>query len=121
MAHEDGLAMRDIVDGLLKSADGIELGRVADVEAEWTEDGVARLTTLIVGPEALLARISSRLRPLARWLFRGRWEHRIPVEEVAELGPTITLRHNASHYSTGHADEWVYRHILRFVPGSGVR
>jgi hypothetical protein len=121
MPQDDRLIMRDIVDGLLESADGTALGRVADVEIAFDATGQARLTNLVIGPEALADRVSSRLRPLAHWLLRGRFEHRIPIGEVVEFGPTLKLRHRASHYDVGNADDWVYRHILRFIPGSGMR
>lgn len=119
MPHDDRLTMRDIVDGLLQSSDGVHLGRVADVRITIDDDGVARLTDLVIGPEALAGRISSHLRPVARWLLRGRFEHTIPIEEIQEFGPTLVLRHPANHYEIGHADEWMNRHVLRFIPGSG--
>jgi hypothetical protein len=115
------LAMRDIADGLLESADGVDLGRVSDIEIVLDGDGTPRLTALLVGPEALAGRVSSHLHPLARWVFRGRFDHQIPLEEVEEFGPTLKLRHVADHYSVGHADDWIYQHILRFIPGSGQR
>jgi sporulation protein YlmC with PRC-barrel domain len=121
MPQDDRLTMRDIVDGLLEASDGTDLGRVADVLISIDADGSARLTDLVIGPEALAGRVSSRLHPLAHWLLRGRFEHTIPIDEVEEFGPTLILRHPASHYDAGHADEWVNRHLLRFIPGSGAR
>ncbi len=115
----DLLAMRDIVDGLLLSADDVSLGRVADIEIAVGNDGAAHLSALLVGPEALAGRVSSRLHPLARWIFRGRFDHRLPLDEIGEIGPTLNLRRNAASYTVGDADAWVLRHILRFIPGSG--
>src|SRR6188472_287460 len=87
------LTMRDIMDGQLESNEGRELGRVADIEAEWRDDGSLVLTHLVVGPQALAGRVSSRLRPIARWLLRDRFEHRVPISEVAKLsGGTVHLR-----------------------------
>lgn len=113
--------MRDIADGLLESADGVDLGRVSDIEIVLDGDGTPRLTAMLVGPEALAGRVSSHLRPIIRFFFRGRFDHRISLEEVEEFGPTLKLRHAADHYSVGHADDWIYQHILRFIPGSGRR
>lgn len=121
MPSHDLHAMRDIADGLLESADGVSLGRVADIEITLDGDGVPRLTALLVGPEAVAARVSSRLRPVARWLLRGRFDHRVALEEVEAFGPTIRLRRAKDAYPLGHADDWVYRQILRFIPGSGTR
>lgn len=115
----DLLAMRDIVDGLLLSADEVSLGRVADIEVTIGEDGAAHLRAILVGPEALAGRVSSRLHPIARWICQGRFDHRLSLDEIREYGPTLSLRRNAASYALGHADVWVLRHILRFIPGSG--
>jgi len=119
--HNERLVMRDIADGLLVSADGVSLGRVADIEIALDGDGAPQLSALLVGPEALAGRISSRLRPIATWLLRGRFDHRIDIDEVQEFGPTLKLRRDADHYSVGQADDWVYDHIIRFIPGGGRR
>jgi hypothetical protein len=115
------LAIRDIVDGQLMSVDGRRLARVADVRARWHEDGSLWLTELVVGPEALAGRVSDRLRRVLHRMFRGRLEHHISVVEVEELGPTIRLRGRTSDYGLGGADEWIVRHVFRFIPGSGRR
>ena len=114
-------AMRDIADALIESADGISLGRVADIEVALDGAELPRLTAVLVGPEALAGRLSSRLRPLVHRLLRGRFEHRIDLEEIATFGPTLRLRHPAGHYRLGHAEYWIYQHLLRFIPGSGRR
>jgi hypothetical protein len=121
MPDTEHLVMRDIADGLLESADGAALGRVADIEIALDDDGPPRLAALLVGPEALAGRVSSRLRPIAHWLLRGRFDHRIDIDEVVEFGPTLKLRHDQDHYRVGQADDWVYDHLLRFIPGSGQR
>ena len=113
------LLMRDILDGQLESADRRKLGRVADVEAEWRPDGTLVLKDLLIGPQALAGRVSSHLRPIARALLRDRFEHRIPVGAIKEIGPTVRLLGPAAHYDVGHAEEWIVDHILRFIPGSG--
>lgn len=113
------LAMRDIVDGLLLSTDDVSLGRVADIEVTIDDDGAAYLSAILVGPEALAGRVSSRLRPLARWIFRGRFDHRVSIDEIGAIGPVLNLRRSAGSYALGSADAWVLRHILRFIPGSG--
>jgi hypothetical protein len=119
VADGELLAMRDIADGLLESSDGEPLGRVADVEIALGGDGSPRLAALLVGPEALAGRVATRLRrPVAR-LLRGRFEHRIAIEEVDSFGPTVRLRGDADAYEHGSADDWVMRHILRFIPGNG--
>lgn len=119
MADDDLLAMRDIMDGQLLSADDVSLSRVADIEIDIRDDGAAYLAAVLIGPEALAGRVSSRLRPVFQRMFRGRFDHRIAIGEITEYGPTLKLRQPADRYAVGHADRWVVRHILRFIPGNG--
>jgi hypothetical protein len=110
-------AMGDIMDVQLEGSDGRRIGRVADIEAERRDDGTLVLTHLVVGPEALSGRVASRLRPLAHVLLRGRFDHRIPVTEIEDVGPTVRLRGTAEEYGLGGSDRWIAEHILRFIPG----
>lgn len=119
VARDEYLVMRDLVDEQIMTADGRAIARVADIEASWYEDGHLVLTGLCVGPEALARRVSGRLGPIARFLFRGKFEHVIPMDEIAGVELDLHLRHDATHYRVGHADTWVVNHILRFIPGSG--
>src|SRR5437763_16303000 len=113
------LAMGDIMDMQLETSDGRHVGWVADIEAELRDDGTLALTHLVVGPEALSGRVASHLRPLAYRLLRGRFDHRIPVAEIEEVGPTVRLRGTAEDYGLGRSDRWIAEHILRLIPGSG--
>ncbi len=119
--HENDtlLAMRDLLDAQLQTADGVRIGRIADIEAEWRDDGTFVLTYLLTGPQALAGRVTSRLVPLARFIFRDRFERRVPISEVVETGPEVRLRGNAAEYPIGQADRWLADHIVRFIPGSG--
>lgn len=119
MARDSLLAMRDIMDGQLETRDEREIGRVADVEAEWRDDGSLVLTRLLSGPQALTGRVASRLRPLLRWLLRDRFERQIAIAEVERFGPTLKLRGPAVDYAVGQSERWLTEHILRFIPGNG--
>src|SRR5215212_11292571 len=110
--------MRDIVDVQLHTRDGRDIARVADVEGGWHSDGTLMLSDIIVGPQALVARVWGRLEPLARFLLRDRFEHRMPGEEIAAIELDRCLKRDASAYDVGQADSWVVEHILRFIPGS---
>ena len=118
MARKPLLVARDVLDNLLETEDGRSIGRVADVEARW-EDGRLVLVQLVTGPQALIRRLGSHLRGPARFIFRDRFEHRISVDDVTDIGPTIKLRRRASEYRTGQADRWIAKHLLRYIPGSG--
>ncbi len=117
------LVMGDIMDQQLESADGRLIGRVADIEGEWREDGSFVLTNMLLGPEALIGRVAEHVRPLAHRLLGGRFERRIPLSEIADLGTTIRLRGTAElyreRYGVGRSERWIASHILRFIPGSG--
>ena len=113
------LAMRDIMDSQLETRDKRKIGRVADIEAELRDDGTLVLTYLVTGPQALTGRVASHLRPIARFLLRDRFEHRIPLKEVENFGPTLRLRGKAKDYAVGQSERWIADHILRWIPGSG--
>lgn len=113
------LTMRDVIDAQLESLDGRRLARVADVEAEWRADGSLHLIAMAVGPEAQLGALSSRLRGLLHRLLGGRLDHRIGMDQVEEVGPTVRLRQRADDYELNGADRWLIDHLLRFIPGNG--
>ena len=121
MDGEELYLMRDIVDEQLQTRDDRDIARVADVEGQWQADGTLVLTDLIIGPQALAARMWGRLEPLARFLLRDRFEHRIPLEEIATIDLDLRLRRDAPAYDVGRADAWVVEHVLRFIPGNGSR
>jgi hypothetical protein len=112
------LLLRDIVDGQLRSREGRRIGRVAEVEAEWTPRGLY-LRRLLLGPEAHLGRIWWRLGELAQRLLKSRREHAIDVSEIEEIGPNVMLKQTADAYDIGKTDQWIVDHIFRFIPGSG--
>ncbi len=117
--REQILVMRNIMDNQLESSDDIEIGRVADIEAELRPDGRLVLTRLLTGPEALAGRISSRLRPIVHFLLRNHFEHSIPIDEINGFHPTLRLRGRAIDYATGESERWLANHIFRWLPGSG--
>ncbi len=113
------LAMRDLVDSQLLSLDAKQLARAADLEAEWGPDGRAVVRSIAFGPEAHLGRLPGPFGRLGGRLLRGRFEHRIDISEVEEIGPTLRLRGRAEGYDVGGLDRALIRWLLRFIPGSG--
>ena len=110
------LLLRDIVDGQLRTREGRRIGRVADVEIEWSDDGLY-LRRLVLGPEAHLGRVWSRLGSLAARFLHGRFEHSIDASQIEEIGPNVMLRDTADAYDTGGLDDVIRRYIFRFIPG----
>ncbi|HET8910231.1 MAG TPA: hypothetical protein VFN23_02125 [Ktedonobacteraceae bacterium] len=117
---EETFSIRDILDSQLLTSDGRRIGRVADIEAEVDKHGTFRLTSLVMGPQALAGRVNSSLATLLGFLLRDRFENQIPISEVKKFGPTLELRGKAEEYSVGQSDRWIAQHILRWIPGSGI-
>lgn len=112
-------AMRDLVDMQLVTADGKRIGRVADVECEWHADGGLALLCLRTGPRALARRFGALPGKVAGVVFRDRFERRIALDEIAEVGLEVRLHGQAEDYAVGQSERWLVAHVLRFIPGSG--
>src|SRR6266487_3051678 len=102
----------DIIDNQLVTSDNRRIGRVADIEAEWRDDGLLVLTNIVTGPQALAGRVSSHLQPIFRFFLRDRFEHTIPINDVESFGPTLRLRKKAADYAAGQSEQWIVEHIL---------
>ena len=116
---DDIFSIADILDSQLETRDKKNIGRVADIEVVWNEDGTLTLTDLITGPQALAGRVARPLRTLFQRLLRDRFEQRIPLSEVEDFGPTLQLHKKATDYPVGQSERWLADHILRWIPGSG--
>jgi sporulation protein YlmC with PRC-barrel domain len=114
--REGHTTFHDLLDNQVVGSDGVPVGRVADVRAEWRADGRLLLTALMFGPQALVGRVLPGAQPAARFLLRDRFEHEIPVREVREMGMTVVLRRCAADYEAGRrAERWIGRHVLRYL------
>lgn len=121
-ARQDGdrlYAMRDLVDMQLVTADGKHIGRVADVDCEWRVGGELALLCLRTGPRALARRFGALPGKVARFVFRDRFERRVALDEIVEVGLEVRLRGRAEDYAVGQSERWLVAHVLRFIPGSG--
>ncbi|GLV56814.1 hypothetical protein KDH_36530 [Dictyobacter sp. S3.2.2.5] len=117
--NDDIFSSADIMDSQLVTKDKKNIGRVADVEAEWREDGTLVLTNMVIGPQALAGRVATPLRVLMQRLLHDRFERRIPLREVEAFGPTLRLCRNEIDYHVGRSEHWIAAHIIRWIPGSG--
>jgi hypothetical protein len=113
------LVARDLMDAQLVSADRRRIGRVADVVLVPAADGELRVAGLEVGPQAVLGRLSARLRAFAERRLGARFLHRIDVAEIDEVGITVRLARRASEYPAAGGDRWTAGRILRHIPGHG--
>jgi hypothetical protein len=119
MREDDIFSIADIIDSQLETSEKKDIGRVADIEAEWREDGTLVLLNLVTGPQALAGRVATPLRSFFQRLLRNRFEHYIPIGEIEKFGPTLRLRGKEMDYPVGQSDRWIADHILRWIPGSG--
>lgn len=111
----------DFLDSQLETADHIEIGRVAGMEAAWDENGRLALVALLTGPQTLAGRVARPLRTLFRWIFHDHFDHAIPMSELAKVELVLHLRGNAVNYPTGSIERWLTDYILRWIPGSGYK
>lgn len=118
-SEDQFLRVGEIMDSQLETRDGCKISRVADIEAEWLEDGSLVLTSMLTGPQALAGRVSHRLRPIFRFVLRDRFEHSIPLSDVEKFGPTLRLCGVADDYAVGQSEHWIVKYILRWIPGNG--
>lgn len=112
-------AMRDIMDAQLMSADHRAIGRVADVALARRASGELALVAFLMGPQALAGRVSARLRRLFIRVLRGRFDARIPLDQVRSFGPSTVLSGQADDYLAGQSERWLARNLWRWIPGSG--
>lgn len=112
-------AMRDLVDMQLVTADGKRIGRVADVNCAWRAGGELTLVCLRTGPQALARRFGTRPERAMRFVLRDRFERRIALDEIADVGLEVRLRGRADDYAVGQSERWLVAHVLRFIPWSG--
>ncbi len=112
-------SIRNIIDSQLETSDRVEIGRVADIEAELRDDGSLVLTDIVTGPQTLAGRVCASLGSLLRRILHDRFEYHIPLSEVKQFGPTLELRGRARDYSVGQSEQWIANHLLHWIPGSG--
>ena len=97
--------LREVLDHELVDADGVSCGMVDDLEFADTPHGPA-LVALIAGPGAWSPRLPALLAWTARRLFGDR-RLRVPWEQVADIGETITLKVKAEALGLGQVDRKV--------------
>jgi hypothetical protein len=116
--EHSALIMGDLMDTQLVTKDRRKIGRVTDIEVQWHDDSHLTLMAIITGPQAMAARIFRPFRKIASWLLRDHFEHRIPMSEIENVGPTVHLRKREADYPLSNSERWIGEHILRWIPGS---
>jgi sporulation protein YlmC with PRC-barrel domain len=113
----------DLAEGLLDhqliDAVGRRCGKVDDLELEWRPGEPMRVTAIVSGPGAWVARVPKRARRLFALLLAptGRGSTRIAWEHVREVGPAVRLDVAATELGLSRGDDVVGRLVAR-LPGS---
>jgi len=112
----------DLLDRQLRDRDGVECGKVDDLEFCVDDDGSWWLTEIATGPGALWYRL--RRRRLGDWLQRNRASadpartSRIPLELATSIGANIDLAVDRGQLATSGAEQWVGDHVIGHIPGN---
>jgi len=119
----------DLLDRQILDFTGALIGKVDDIELALDEDGIPRITTLLVGPQALGRRLGGRL---GRWIsgVAGRLHPaenpdpmRIPWNLVANDPRTdcvVQLSVRRELLTEPALEEWLREHIVAKIPGGHV-
>lgn len=110
-----------LLDRRVVDADGEPLGRVDDLALE--RDGTsARLVSIVMGPEALGARLGGVLGQLvagaARLRPEGAGAPEVRLEEVDSVDVEVRLRAHRRDLSFPRSEGWVRDHIIARLPGA---
>ncbi|NKQ52070.1 hypothetical protein HFP15_04160 [Amycolatopsis sp. K13G38] len=126
MADDIVTANEMLLDRQIYDRDGVEVGKVDDIEVTIPGDGgTPVLTALLCGPTALGPRLGGRLGMW--WTAIGRrlrpndelYPVRIPAELVTRFDRhEVRLRAPAGELPTERLREWTREHIVRRIPGS---
>jgi hypothetical protein len=117
----------DLLDRQLRDRDGIECGKVDDLELERDEDGRLWVSAILAGPGHLLYRL--RGRRLGAWVQRA-YRHagsppgdeedhgRIPVVLAAQIGANVDLAVARTDLATFAGERWIGDHVIGHIPGN---
>jgi sporulation protein YlmC with PRC-barrel domain len=113
-----------LLDRQILDRDGLEVGKVDEVELIVDEHGTPRLTALLVGPQVLGPRISGWLGRLvtgaASRLGSDRsGPLRIPYDLVRSVGPAIELSVRRDLLREPELETWLRERLIARIPGNG--
>ncbi|TML22643.1 MAG: hypothetical protein E6G35_15230 [Actinobacteria bacterium] len=114
----------ELLDLQILDRDGMEVGKVDDVEFHLDEDGVPYLTALLVGPDVFGHRIGGWLgRVIAATTRRLRTNRsgpvRIPYDLIGSVRSAVTLTVSRDLLPEPELEHWLREHLIARIPGSG--
>ncbi|MDQ1712996.1 MAG: hypothetical protein QOE45_2446 [Frankiaceae bacterium] len=118
-----------LLDRQVVDRDGVPCAKVDDLDFVEAEEpgGLPILTDILCGQAALAHRLDrrrSRAVELLRRVIRPVPEPgpaRISFGTVTEIGTDVTVSLRRTDLEVSVVEEWLGRHVLSHVPGSGIR
>ncbi len=116
--------VRDLLDKRVLDRKGVTLGRVDGIVLELREGRPPVVAAIESGLPTLARRLHRALVYFAEALERAAGTSdgspvRIPCSRISEVGTDVTLDLEASETSALAWEDWVRRHVVGRIPGSG--
>jgi hypothetical protein len=116
--------VRDVLDKQLLDRNGRKMGKVDGIVLELRDDGPPRVAFLEVGLAVLMQRLIGGAGDLValverRLGIRKGEPVRIPMSKLVEAGIDVRLDVAVSETEALAWEEWVGKHVIRRIPGSG--
>src|SRR4051794_22967369 len=114
----------DLLDRQLRDRDGVECGKVDDLELGRDDDGTLWLTAILSGPGVLWYRLGRRR--LGSWVQRAYRRAgapddadrtRIPIELAANIAANVDLAVSRFDLASHASERWVGDHVIGHIPG----
>jgi len=115
----------DLLDRQIVDRAGRPVGKVDDVELTYDEDGVPRVTALLLGQHVLGRRIGGAL---GRWMTAAARRMseppdqpplRIPYDLVARVDSAVNLSVARELLADPPLEAWLRDHLIARIPGAG--
>lgn len=118
----------DLLDRQLRDRDGVECGKVDDLELTRDADGQLWVSAILAGPGVLAYRLGRRR--IGRWLQRAHHRldpptdgpddadpTRIPLPLATNIAANVDLAVNRVDLATYATERWVGDHVIGHIPG----
>lgn len=119
--HEVHVALR-LLDRRVVDADGEPVGRVDDLAFERDGDAAPRLASIVMGPEALGARLGGVLGRIVAGAGRlrpdGAGPPEVAIGDLDEVGTEVRLKAHRDELPFPRSEAWVREHVIGRIPGA---
>ncbi len=111
-----------LLDRRVVDADGEPLGRVNDLAFEQPAHGPPRLVSILMGPEALGARLGGVLGDIVSAAGRlrtdGANQPEVAIADLASVGVEVRLKAHRDDLPFPRSEGWVREHVIGRIPGA---